>query len=102
MSRYQLTPEASSHVDEIADFIAEESVDAALRVLDALEDAFRQLAEMPEMGHAREDLTGRPVKFWSVFSYLVVYEPASRPLTVLAVLHGARDVRRLLKDPDSP
>ena len=102
MSRYQLTPEASSHVDEIADFIAEESVDAALRVLDALEDAFRQLAEMPEMGHTREDLTERPVKFWSVFSYLVVYEPASRPLTVLAVLHGARDVRRLLKDPDSP
>ena len=101
MSRYQLTPEASSHVDGIADFIAEESVDAALRVLDALEDAFRQLAEMPEMGHTREDLTKRPVKFWSVFSYLVVYDPASRPLTVLAVLHGARDVGRLLKDPDS-
>jgi hypothetical protein len=45
---------------------------------------------MPEMGHTREDLTERPVKFWSVFSYLVVYDPASRPLTVLAVLHGAR------------
>ena len=101
MSRYQITPEASSHVDAIADFIAEESVDAALRVLDALEDAFRQLGKMPEMGHTREDLTERPVKFWRVFSYLVVYDPASRPLTVLAVLHGARDVERLLKGPDS-
>lgn len=99
MSKYQLTPEAQSNVDEIADFIAEESVDAAIRVLEALEDAFRQLAEMPEMGHTREDLTQRPVKFWSVFSYLVVYNPASRPLTVLAVLHGARDVAKLLENP---
>lgn len=98
MSRYQLTPEARSQVDEIADFVAEESVDAALRVLDALEEAFRRLAEMPEIGHLREDLTERPVKFWSVFSYLIVYDPASRPLTVLAVLHGARNVSKLLEN----
>ncbi|MBS1816538.1 MAG: type II toxin-antitoxin system RelE/ParE family toxin [Acidobacteria bacterium] len=97
MSRYQLTSEARSQVDEIGDFVAEESVDAALRVLDALEDAFRRLAEMPEIGHLREDLTDRPVKFWSVFSYLIVYDPASRPLTVLAVLHGARDVANRLE-----
>jgi plasmid stabilization system protein ParE len=99
VSKYQLTPEAQSNVDEIADFIAEESVDAAIRVLNALEEAFQQLGEMPEMGHSREDLTERPVKFWSVFSYLVVYDPASRPLTVLAVLHGARDVAKLLENP---
>jgi plasmid stabilization system protein ParE len=99
VSNYGLTPEAQSNVDEIADFIAEESVDAAIRVLEALEDAFQQLAEMPEMEHTREDLTDRPVKFWSVFSYLVVYDPASRPMTVLAVLHGARDVAKLLQNP---
>jgi plasmid stabilization system protein ParE len=63
---YQLTPEAQSNLDEIADFIAEESVDSALRVLEAFDDAFRRLAEMPELGHVREDLTDRPVKFWSV------------------------------------
>jgi antitoxin ParD1/3/4/toxin ParE1/3/4 len=37
------------------------------------------------------------VKFWAVYSYLIVYDPASRPLTIVAVLHGARDVERLLK-----
>ena len=97
MSRYRLTPEARTNLEEIGDFVAEESIDAALRVLDALEQAFQQLADMPEMGHKREDLTGRPLKFWAVFSYLVVYDPASTPLTVIAVLHGARDVERLLK-----
>ena len=29
---------------------------------------------------------------------LVVYDPASEPLTIVAVLHAARDVDRLLKD----
>jgi len=45
-----------------------------------------------------KDLTDRPLKFWSVYSYLVVYDPASRPLTIVAVLHGARDVELLLKN----
>jgi antitoxin ParD1/3/4/toxin ParE1/3/4 len=38
------------------------------------------------------------VKFWTVFSYLVVYDPASVPLSIIAVLHGARDIERLLKN----
>lgn len=98
MSRgYRLTPEARANVDEICAFIAQDSVDAALRVLEALEDAFDQLAATPETGHRREDLTARPVKFWRVYSYLVVYDPASAPLSIIAVLHGARDVERLLK-----
>lgn len=95
--RYQLTASAQRDVDQITDFIAEDNVDAALRVLDALEEAFRQLAERPGMGHTRADLTARPVKFWSVYSYLIVYDPASSPLTVIAVLHGARDVENVLK-----
>ena len=95
--RYRLTPSAQQDVDQIADFIAADNVDAALRVLDALEEAFRQLAERPGMGHTRADLTARPVKFWGVYSYLIVYDQASSPLTVVAVLHGARDVEDLLK-----
>jgi len=95
---YRLTPEALANVDEIGGFIAEDSVDAAVRVLDALEHAFNQLATTPDIGHTREDLTDRPVKFWRVYSYLVVYDPTRDPLAIVAVLHGARDVERLLKD----
>lgn len=94
---YRLTPEALACVEEICAFIAEDSVDAALRVLDDLERAFDQLAATPEIGHRRQDLTARPVKFWTVFSYLVVYDPASAPLSVVAVLHAARDIKGLLK-----
>ena len=93
---YRLTPEARANIDEIGAFVANDSVDAAIRVLDALEDAFNLIAATPGIGHKREDLTTRPVRFWRVYSYLIVYDPASAPLTIIAVLHGARDVERLL------
>ena len=94
---YVLTLEAQAHINEIGACIAQDSVDAALKVYDALEEAFGLLAERPGLGHSRQDLTDRPLGFWSVFSYLVVYDPESRPLTIIAALHGARDVEKLLK-----
>ena len=99
MSRaYRLTKRAEADVEAIADFIAADSVDVAVKVLLALEDAFVLLASEPGIGHAREDLTDRALKFWSVYSYLVVYDPVGDPLTIVAVLHGARDVAQILKE----
>jgi plasmid stabilization system protein ParE len=49
-------------------------------VLQEIAAAFRLLASHPEAGHFRGDLTPLPVKFWPVFSYLIVYDPAARPL----------------------
>jgi toxin ParE1/3/4 len=95
---YQLTAAAQRHVDEIGAFIAQDSVAAALRVYDALEAAFELLASHPGIGHKREDLTDRPLRFHSVYAYLLVYDPSSRPLTFVAILHGARDTKRLLNE----
>lgn len=95
---YRLTARAEADVETIADFIAADNVEAALKVVLALEDAFTLLASRPAIGHSREDLTERPFKFWSVYSYLVVYDPANQPLTIVAVLHGARNVEQILKD----
>ena len=58
--------------------------------------AFRPLASHPEAGHFRGDLTPLPVKFWPVFSYLIVSDPAARPLAIVRVLHGRQDVAAIL------
>jgi plasmid stabilization system protein ParE len=57
---YRLTEPAEADVEAIADFIATDSIDAALKVVLALEEAFVLLASRPGVGHAREDLTDRP------------------------------------------
>ena len=95
--RFVFTEEAETQLLEILGNLADESESAAVRVRDAIYDAVGKLAERPGIGHTRQDLTDRPVKFWSVYSYLIVYDSESRPLTIVAVLHGAQDVEQLLK-----
>ena len=65
-------------------------------VLQEITDALRLLASRPGIGHLRQDLTPLPVKFWPVFSYLIVYDPAARPLAVVRVFHGRQDVAAIL------
>jgi antitoxin ParD1/3/4/toxin ParE1/3/4 len=48
------------------------------------------------MGHVREDLSRTPLRFWPVFSYLIIYRSEARPIQILRVLHGARDVQSIL------
>lgn len=55
------------------------------------------LAQNPGAGHVRDDITDEPVKFWPVFAYLIVYDPAMQPLGVARVLHASQDVESLLK-----
>jgi plasmid stabilization system protein ParE len=41
-------------------------------------------------------LTSDPLKFWSVFSYLIAYDPATRQIQIIRVIHGNRDVSAIL------
>jgi antitoxin ParD1/3/4/toxin ParE1/3/4 len=36
------------------------------------------------------------VKFWPIYSYLIVYDPGTKPLQIIRVLHGMRDVEDIL------
>ena len=97
MSRYILSDEARHDLYQIWEYVAEQgSIDAADRVIGDLRDAMMKLAESPLIGHRRQDLTSQPVRFWSVHSYLVVYDPDTDPLVIVRVLHGFRDIQAIL------
>jgi plasmid stabilization system protein ParE len=68
---------------------AQDSVDAADRVLDEIESAINMLASNSHAGHLRPDLNSRALRFWLVHSYLIVYS-AEKPLLVIGILHGSR------------
>jgi len=100
MSRFALTPLAKADIFNIWSFIARDNEDAADRVEQEIYNACAFLAEAPLRGHCRPDLTGRPMRFWTLPrypSYTVVYLPETAPLQVLAVLHGKRNIPRILK-----
>ena len=50
------------------------------------------------MGHRRQDLTSADVRFFPVYSYLIVYRPERKPLQVVSILHGNRDIERILAE----
>lgn len=72
MSTYILGPDADLDLDDIWEYIARDSIDAADRWIGKLFDAFEALGETPGMGHKREDLTAYPALFWPVGAYLVI------------------------------
>ncbi|MGA9622876.1 MAG: type II toxin-antitoxin system RelE/ParE family toxin [Bryobacteraceae bacterium] len=99
MAACRLTPDAVADLDDIWRFIASDNRAAADRVEEAIFAACEALARNPLQGHIRPDLTKLPVRFWTLPShpnYMVVYRPETSPLQVLRVLHGKRNIRRIL------
>jgi plasmid stabilization system protein ParE len=94
--KLQFSRAARRDLEGIVEFLAAESPTAAARVLDEIENALERLLTFPQIGHKRPDLTPRPLLFWQVFSYLVVYRVVGDRLEVARILHAARDVGRLL------
>ena len=95
---YLLTPAARDDIGEIWLYIAADNPDAADSLEADLFAAFELLADRPEIGHRRPDLTDKPTRFFTVRrNYLVVYAPDTRPLEIIRVLHGARDTGLLLE-----
>lgn len=100
MSRFVLTPAAREDLVEIFEYISKDSPDAARRVRKEFRSSMEKLAQMPEIGHIRPDLVSEPFRFWPVYSYLVIYRSETRPIQILRVLRGARDVRAILEKGD--
>src|SRR5580658_2201835 len=99
---YRLTTRAIDDLDEIWSYIAEDSVDAANRVESAILAACNSLARHPMLGSRRAEITPLPVRFWAVTrfpSYIVDYRPDTKPLQVVTVLHGKRDIKAVLGEP---
>ena len=100
MSAYVLTPLAKTDIFNIWSYIADNSEEAAGRVERAIYDACAFVAEAPLRGHTRPDLTTRSLRFWTLTrypNYSVAYRPETSPLEIVAVLHGKRNIRRILK-----
>jgi len=95
MSEFVLHPQAYADLDEIWEYIAADSLDAADRVREEIYEAIQSLVPFPYIGHSRPDLTSKPLRFQSVREYVIVYAPDERPLAVIAVLHGRRNPRVL-------
>lgn len=90
--RFVVTPEAKADLRDILLNIAEDSPDTAERLRSEIYEAFQHLGRSPGIGHYHEELLGRRYRFWNFYSYVVCYVWARKPVQIVAIVHGARDL----------
>ncbi|HXE53853.1 MAG TPA: type II toxin-antitoxin system RelE/ParE family toxin [Tepidisphaeraceae bacterium] len=96
-AKYVITDSAKADIRAIIGYVRERSPLASKRVRSRLYSDIRRLAEFPHIGHVREDVTLQSLRFWCVYSYLIVYRPERKPIEIVRVLHGARDLPGFFK-----
>lgn len=94
---YVLSEAAQSDVDALASFVFEQSPHAALKLVDAVESGFMFVAASPRAGRSCPQWGISGLRFWKVYSYLIIYRSDVRPVEIVRVLHGARDVAVVMR-----
>ena len=96
--RFQLAPSAANDLRFIYDSVEKsKGIDAADDCEERLFEGFLAVADFPGLGHSRSDLTSIDVHFYFVEPYFLVYRRGVDPLPILAIVHGSRDLKRLLR-----
>jgi toxin ParE1/3/4 len=94
MSQYRLEPSARIDLTSIADYIAQDNLPAAERLLDRFHETFRFLAMNPLSGERRPDL-GPELRQFTMGNYVILFTAHSSGVAITNVIHGARDLKAL-------
>jgi toxin ParE1/3/4 len=86
--------QAQLDIAEIALRIAQDNPTAADRWLELIDEKFRLLARMPELGRKRFELAP-DLRSFPVGNYVIFCRPVTDGIQVIRVLHGARDIPAL-------
>ena len=101
MKQVRVRPRADNEIDELANHIARDNIDAAMRFLDAVQKCFDLISEQPGIGTRRyahlpmlEGLRMLPVSDFE--KHLIFYIERPTYIDILRVLHGSRDIPNIL------
>lgn len=87
-----IPPKVAAEIEAIGDYIAQDNPGAAKRVMEALYRRCLSLDLFPERGRSY----GNRYRAVNEGRYVVIYRVQPRRVVVVAVMHGARDIKRIL------
>ncbi len=82
---------AYANLDEVLAYVAEDSREAAIRVLERALAVADSLATLSERGTVVPEVGDRNIRQLLVHRYRLIYEVRSSGVVILAFIHGARD-----------
>jgi len=94
------TATAQDHLDAIYAYIAQDSPQYALRMVDRLTRRSQQIADAPFSGRRVPEYDLEQVREMIEGAYRIIYYIKPDQIDVLVVIHGARNVLRESRDDD--
>ncbi len=96
MARLRFRPLAEADLDSIYDYIARDNPERAWSFVVELHDKCELLADNAAAGVRRYELA-EGLRSFPVGRYVIFYRRESGGIEVVRILHGSRDVLKLLK-----
>lgn len=91
MARIIQAPAAEADAIEIWAYIAQDNPDAADRLLNRFDQAFRLLLSQPLLGKSIEEFAPN-LRLIPIGNYLIFYRPTKEGIEIVRLLHGARNI----------
>jgi toxin ParE1/3/4 len=97
-----ITPKASTDINDLFHYIAQNNTDAALHFFDAARSTIAKLAQNPGLGKIYNISNPRlqGLRKWGIKGfekYLIFYLITDELLTVVRIIHGSRDIPTILE-----
>jgi len=95
MNPLVVTPRAAADLEEIGDYIALDSPEAAMRTIERLEEISILLRDNPRVGAMRDDIA-KGVRSFTVGSYLILLRSLDDGVEIVRYVDGARQQQGLI------
>ena len=92
------TAHARDALDDVLEYIAQDSPAGALRVLDLALETAASLDQLATRGRVVPELQNPALREVFVFSYRLIYRVSGETVEIVQLLHGARDSQRWLRE----
>jgi toxin ParE1/3/4 len=96
MANLVRTPKADQDLEQIVRFIAKDNLRAAFHWIEEIEALFQVLATQPEIGERWQSRRLGELRRHAFGRYVVYFQPIDGGVEIIRVVHGAREVKRLL------
>jgi toxin ParE1/3/4 len=100
MSEYFLSPQAARDLTEINDYLFANNQAAANTFLDEISQKFERLAQFPQMGRRRDELSPR-LRSLPFQVYLIFYKEVEGGVEIARIVSGYRDLEALFLEQDT-
>ncbi len=97
MAEINWTEEAERWLKDIHDYIAQDSPESAIRVVEAIYEKAQLLDRFPEIGHRYDRIPEQHIRILLYGHYRIAYLiKLDGNIDILGVFHGALDIDRYL------